>query len=148
MKRNRLEYLFALAAFLLLIVSHMCGCGSALNSAIAASNGLGDMLDATAPIVEERCTRPYRAIADHAAAMDDAKRLAAVSKLDELCLPLATAYDSARAAHIAAIAAIIAAQAAEKGKAPDAATLLGIGVQAAKAGESLAESVRAMQERK
>ena len=143
------ERTFTIAALVLLIISTWCsGCVSALNVAIASSNGLGDMLDATAPIVEERCTRPYRTIADHAAAMDDAKRLAAVSRLDELCLPLATAYDSARAAHIAAIAAIIAAQAAENGKAPDAATLLGIGVQAAKAGESLAESVRAMQERK
>lgn len=143
------ERTFTIAALVLLIISTWCsGCVSALNVAIASSNGLGDMLDATAPIVEERCTRPYRAIADHAATMDEAKRLAAVTKLDQLCLPLATAYDSARAAHIAAIAAIIAAQAAEKGKAPDAATLLGIGVQAAKAGESLAESVRAMQERK
>lgn len=143
---RHLERTFALAALVLLIISTWCsGCVSALNVAIASSNGLGDMLDATAPIVEERCTRPYRAIADHAATMDDAKRLAAVTKLDQLCLPLATAYDSARAAHIAAIAAIIAAQAAEKGDAPDAATLLGIGVQAAKAGESLAESVKAMQ---
>lgn len=143
---RHLERTFAIAALVLLIISTWCsGCVSALNVAIASSNGLGDMLDATAPIVEERCTRPYRAIADHAAAMDEAKRLAAVAKLDQLCLPLATAYDSARAAHIAAIAAIIAAQAAEKGKAPDAATLLGIGVQAAKAGESLAESVKAMQ---
>ena len=146
---RHLERTFAIAAMVLLIISTWCsGCVSALNVAIASSNGLGDMLDATAPIVEERCTRPYRAIADHAATMDEAKRLAAVSRLDELCLPLATAYDSARAAHIAAIAAIIAAQAAEKSKAPDAATLLGIGVQAAKAGESLAESVRAMQDRK
>ena len=143
------ERTFTIAALVLLIISTWCsGCVSALNVAIASSNGLGDMLDATAPIVEERCTRPYRAIADHAATMDEAKRLAAVTKLDQLCLPLATAYDSARAAHIAAIAALIAAQAAEKGKAPDAATLLGIGVQAAKAGESLAESVKAMQERK
>lgn len=143
------ERTFTIAALVLLIISTWCsGCVSALNVAIASSNGLGDMLDATAPIVEERCTRPYRAIADHAATMDEAKRLAAVTKLDQLCLPLATAYDSARAAHIAAIAAIIAAQAAEKGKAPDAATLLGIGVQAAKAGQSLAESVKAMQERK
>lgn len=143
------ERTFTIAALVLLIISTWCsGCVSALNVAIASSNGLGDMLDATAPIVEERCTRPYRAIADHAATMDEAKRVAAVTKLDDLCLPLATAYDSARAAHIAAIAAIIAAQAAEKGKAPDAATLLGIGVQAAKAGESLAESIRAMQERK
>ena len=146
---RHLERTFTIAALVLLIISTWCsGCVSALNVAIASSNGLGDMLDATAPIVEERCTRPYRVIADHAATMDEAKRLAAVTKLDQLCLPLATAYDSARAAHIAAIAAIIAAQAAEKGKAPDAATLLGIGVQAAKAGESLAESVRAMQERK
>ena len=141
MKRNRLEYLFALAAFLLLIVSHMCGCGSALNSAIAASNGLGDVLDATAPIVEERCTRGYQRIADSGKELD-ARKLD-VAKLDEVCLPRGAAYDSARSTHVLVIAAILTAQAAS-GSRVEPASMLALAVQAVNAGEALARSVEAI----
>lgn len=141
MSRYRLESLFAATALFLLIISHTCGCGGAMNTAIAASNGLGEVLDATAPIVDKRCTRGYDRIAQSGAELE--ARKAQVAQLDEVCLPLGAAYDSARSTHVLVIAAILAAQAAS-GARVEPSALLALAVQAADAGQALARSVEAI----
>lgn len=141
MKRflSSLEGLFAIAAVALLLLS-WCGCVNAVNVAIASSNGLGELLDSSASVLEAKCTRAYQAIPQ----LEQDKRAAELRRLDEVCLPLALAYDSARATHVATIAAILAAQAAEQGKRPDAARMLALGAQAVSAAEALAASVQAV----
>lgn len=141
MKRfaSSIEGLFTIAAVALLLIN-WCGCVNAINVAIASSNGLGELLDSSAPVLETKCTRAYQAIPQ----LEQDKRAAEVRRLDEVCLPLALAYDSARATHVATIAAILAAQAAEHGKRPDAARMLALGAQAVSAAEALAASVQAV----
>lgn len=136
---SSIEGIFTLAA-LTLLAFNWCGCVSVLNATIASSNSLGQLLDSTAPVIESKCTRAYQAIPQ----LEQDKRAAELRRLDEVCLPLAMAYDSARATHVATIAAVLAAQAAEHGKRPDAARIVALGAQAVAAGEALAASVEAV----
>lgn len=86
--------------FLVLALT-LAGCAGPLDGAKRAANAARDMAPALAVVLDEACTAEYQR----------APSAARVVELDRVCLPLRASYRALRAAHLAAVAAILSAEA-------------------------------------
>lgn len=119
----------SLCGLLLLALLVLTACGSALDSAIRATNAARAEGMVAHDSIEATCPPAY----------DDAETPEKVAAVDEYCVPAADAYEAFAAAHRAAVAAIQTAQAAKDQSA--VAAILKTAQQLAEAGRALAESV-------
>lgn len=109
------------------------GCAATpIDVATTAANAAATTGDRAAALLHNVCTVPYR----------EAKTHEQVAKLDTFCPDLANALDAYRAAHLAIVAAIQAAQVA--GGEPDAGRLAMLTADLVRAGERLANALAAV----
>lgn len=124
---------WSLCGLLCLALLVLTACGSALDSAIRATNAARAAGVVAHRNIEETCEPAY-----------DAVEAEQVPEVDRYCEPASDAYDAFAAAHMAAVAAIQAAKAMKSAEA--AAALLETAKDLAEAGRRLAESVSALVE--
>jgi hypothetical protein len=79
----------------------LTGCAGPLDGAKRAANAARDLAPTLAVVLDEACTAEYQR----------APSAARVVELDRVCLPLRASYRALRAAHLAAVAAILSAEA-------------------------------------
>lgn len=78
----------------------MVGCSGPLDGAKRAANAARDLAPTLGVILDEACTAEYQR----------APSAARIAELDRGCLPLRASYRALRAAHLAAVAAILSAE--------------------------------------
>jgi hypothetical protein len=86
---------------MLLLLALASGCAGPLDGAKRAANAARDVAPGLAAVIDESCTAEYTR----------ASSAARVAELDRVCLPLRASYRALRAAHLAAVAAILSAEA-------------------------------------
>lgn len=91
----------------LLLLALGAGCAGPLDAAKRSANAARDLAPVLAAVIDEACTKEY-AKAEKAGALVGPARIA---ELDKVCLPLGASYRALRAAHLAAVAAILSAEA-------------------------------------
>lgn len=96
-----------IACSLALSLVATCGCAGRLDAAKRSANDARDLAPVLAAVIDEACTKEY-AKAEKAGALVGPARIA---ELDKVCLPLGASYRALRAAHLAAVAAILSAEA-------------------------------------
>ena len=86
---------------MLLALALLASCAGPLDGAKRAANAARDLAPTLAVVLDEACTSEYQR----------APSAARVAELDKVCLPLRASYRALRAAHLAAVAAILSAEA-------------------------------------
>lgn len=82
-------------------------CAGPLDAAKRSANAARDLAPTLAAVLDEACTAEYSRAAQAGALVAQAR----VAELDRVCLPLRASYRALRAAHLAAVAAILSAEA-------------------------------------
>ena len=83
------------------------GCAGPLDAAKRTTNAARDLAPVLAAVIDEACTKEYA----KALQAGPIVGLARQAELDKVCLPLGASYRALRAAHLAAVAAILSAEA-------------------------------------
>lgn len=90
-----------------LLLLALAGCAAPLDAAKRSANAARDLAPVLAAVIDEACTAEYVKAGQAGALVGPAR----IAELDRVCLPLRASYRALRAAHLAAVAAILSAEA-------------------------------------
>lgn len=91
----------------LLALSLTASCAGPLDAAKRSANAARDLAPVLAAVIDEACTAEYVKAGQAGALVGPAR----IAELDRVCLPLRASYRALRAAHLAAVAAILSVEA-------------------------------------